>query len=134
MASIVERAVARQAQGYQLSVFGADLGSSSWILRIQAGCGHDGASEFFGRNGESFGWRLPSGIFFGGGRDEAIAPANYGLQILRFGGVVTQGASDLAYGGIDSLLDIDEHILAPQFAGDLLARDQLPPPFDQEHE
>src|SRR5208282_4793376 len=83
------------------------------ILWIQAGCGHDGAPQFFGGNGESFGWHLAIGILHGVGRDEAVASSDYGLQVLRLVGVVGQGAADLADGGIDSLLNVDKHIFAP---------------------
>jgi hypothetical protein len=60
--------------------------------------------------------------FFGIGRDEAIAPADYGLQILGFVGVVGQGAADFADGGIDSLLDVDEHVFAPQLQLEISSR------------
>ena len=80
------------------------------------------------------GWRLAAGIFLGGGRDETIASSDYGLQVLRLVGIVRQGAADLADGGIDSLFDVDEHIFAPQLAGDLLAGDQLAPLLYHEHE
>ena len=36
--------------------------------------------------------------------------------------------------GIDSLLDVDEDVLAPQFAGDLLSRHQLAMVFDEVHQ
>src|SRR4029077_14954331 len=40
---------------------------------------------------------------------------------------------DLANGCIDSLFDVNEYVLAPQFTGDLLTRDQLSSLVDQEH-
>src|SRR5580658_7459269 len=129
--------VARRAAGLTFrlrSVFGAGLRGSSGIFWIQPGRGHDGASQFFGGDDKSFGWHLATGIFFGGGRNEAIAPANYGLKVLRLASIVRQGTADLADGGINSLFDVDEHIFAPQLAGDLLARNQLAPLLDQKHE
>src|SRR5580704_4477431 len=116
------------------SVFAGSLRGSPGIFWIQPGRGHDGASQFFGGNDKSLGWCLATGILFGGGRDEAIAPADHGLQVLRLACIVPQDAADLADGGIDSLFDVDEYVFAPQLAGDLLARDQLPPLFDQKHE
>jgi hypothetical protein len=121
-------------EGFRLSVVSSELWSSSGIFWIQSGCGHYGASQFFGGNSESFGWRLATGFFFGVGRDEAVAPSDYGLQVVRFVGVVRQSAADFTNGGIDSLFDVDEYIFAPQLGRDLLTRDQLPPLFDQEHE
>src|SRR5258708_10415236 len=115
-------------------MFVVGVRSASGIFWIQPGRGHDGASQFFGGNGRSFGWRWATGIFCGGGRDEAIASSDYGLQVLWLVGVVRQGAADLADRGIDSLFDVDKHIFAPQLARDLLASDQLAPFFDHEHE
>src|SRR6202521_1898431 len=94
----------------QHSLFVSNLRSSPGIFWIQPGRGHDGASQLFGGNDKRFGWRLATGIFLGGGRDEAIAPSDYGLQVLRLVGIVRQGAADLADGGIYSLLPLDGHL------------------------
>ena len=53
-------------------------------------------------------------LFFGIGRNEAIAPADHRLKILRFVCVVVQGTANLADRRIDSLLNVNEDILAPQ--------------------
>src|SRR5579863_4388559 len=111
---------------------GGRLRGASGIFRVQAGGGHDGETEVLRGNDKSFGWRC-SGRFFGGGRDEAIAPADHSLEVLRLVGIVGQGAANLADGGIDSLFDVDEDVFAPERAGDLLTRDQLPLLFNQEH-
>src|SRR5579872_7084208 len=116
------------------SVFRRSFRGSPWIFRIQAGGGHDGASEFFRRENEWSGRCWGAGILFGMGCDETIAPPYDSLQVLRLAGIVRQGAANFADSGIDPLFDIDEHILAPQCAGDLLARDQLPALFDQKHQ
>src|ERR1019366_310594 len=110
------------------------LGSSLRVLGVESGGGHDGASQIFGGNGVSSACRRAAGFFYGGGRDEAIAPSNYGLQILRLAGVVGQGTANLADSCIDPLFNIDEHIFAPQRGRDFFACDQLPPLFDEEHE
>src|SRR5258708_19249448 len=106
-------------------MFVVGVRSSSGIFWIQPGRGHDGASQFFGGNGRSFGWRWATGIFFGGGRDEAIASSDYGLQVLWLVGVVRQGAADLSDRGIYSLFDFAKNIFAPQPALDLPPRAQF---------
>ena len=53
---------------------------------------------------------------------------------MRFVGVVRQSAADLTDSGIDSLFDVNEYVFAPEFSGDLLARNQLAALFNQEHE
>src|SRR5258708_31092492 len=111
-------------------MFVVGVRSSSGIFWIQPGRGHDGASQFFGGNGRSFGWRWATGIFFGGGRDEAIASSDYGLQVLWLVGVVRQGAADLSGRRLDSLFGVDKHILAPQLPRDLRPIAQFAPFFD----
>ena len=56
-------------------------------------------------------------ILFKCGRNETVAAPNHRLEILGLVYVILEGSADFADRGIDSLLDIDEHILAPQFAG-----------------
>src|SRR5579859_959962 len=58
-------------------------------------------------------------------RHEPVSASHDGLQILRLRRIVLQGPADLSDRGIDALLDVDEDILAPQFAGDLLPRHKL---------
>src|SRR5580698_10038456 len=110
------------------------LSSASGIFWIQAGGSHNGATELFRGNSKCFAHCRIAGIFLGSGRDEAIAPSDHSLQVLRLVNIVCQGSANLADGGINSLFDVDEDVFAPQFVGDLLAGDQLPPLFDQEHE
>ena len=56
---------------------------------------------------------------------EPVSPADYSLQITRLRGVILQGAANLADCGVDSLLDVDKNIFAPEFVGDLVTREQL---------
>jgi len=81
------------------------LRGASGIFWIQAGGGHKGSTKVFWGNNECFGWCWITGFYLVGGRDEAIAPADHSLQVLRFVGIIRQSAANLADGGIDSLFD-----------------------------
>src|SRR5579862_3985771 len=77
------------------SVFRRSLRGSARIFRIQAGCCHDGASQFFGgKDGPARGRGAAGVLFFGMGSDETIAPAYNRLQVLRFAGIIRQSAAN----------------------------------------
>ena len=111
------------------------LRSPLGIFGVESGGGHDGTAQVFRRNDECLRRRYGGLYVFGSRRcDETIAPAYHGLQVLWFIGIVRESAADLADRGINSLLYVDEDILAPQVGGDLVTGDELAAIFDQEHE
>src|SRR6202012_5340788 len=70
------------------------------------------------------GWQQ-GGVGVGGGdSDEAIALAGDGLEEARVFGIVAQGLADLADGGVDAVLGVDEDLGVPEALGDLGAGDE----------
>lgn len=63
--------------------------------------------------------------------DEAITAAGKCLNVTRSLGIVTQRIPDLLDGEIQSLLEINEGVVAPNLALDLFPRDELALPAGQ---
>src|ERR1700689_4614401 len=107
------------------------------IVRIEASGRHDGAAQFFWRDYEVGGLGLRRGtcpVIFGGRRHKTIAASDNRLQIVRLARVVAEGAANFADRRVDALVDVDENILAPERAGNLLAGYELPFIFDEKHQ
>ena len=68
------------------------------------------------------------------GRDEAIALAGNRLHEDRSLRRIAQRLPDLADGGVDAGLDVDEDVLGPEPGDDVAPRDELAPPLDQQDE
>ena len=67
-------------------------------------------------------------------RDEAIASSGYSLYEAWLFGIVPEGLTYLAYRGVDSVLGIEEDVIAPEPGDDFFARHQVPIPLYQEDE
>ena len=69
------------------------------------------------------------------GRDEAIPLARYRLDELRRVRGIAQRLPKLADRGVDTVLDVDEHVLAPERVHDFTPRDELvSPPNEQDQQ
>jgi hypothetical protein len=67
-------------------------------------------------------------------RDEAIAAAGQGLNKPRTAGCIFQRFADAVDSGVDAMFVVDEGAVGPEFARDLLARQQLAGPVYQHQE
>jgi hypothetical protein len=61
----------------------------------------------------------------GYGSDETVAFPGNGLHEARLFGIVAERLPDFADSGVDTVLGVEEDILAPDFFDDLVAADQL---------
>jgi len=82
------RLAASPQAAIRFSLLVARLRSSPGIFWIQPSCGHGWRVPALRRKRKVFGWRLTVDIFLGGGRDEAVAPSNHSLKVLRLVGIV----------------------------------------------
>src|SRR4029077_8825113 len=57
--------------------------------------------------------------------DKSVTFAHHGFEKTRVSGIVTQSGADFSHNVVDVGLGIDKQIRTPQFADDLLARNQL---------
>jgi hypothetical protein len=67
-----------------------------------------------------------SGTYVSYGRDEPVSPPRNRLHESRLLRIVLQHLPNLADGGIDAVIGIEENILAPDLLDDPVAGDQLP--------
>src|SRR5438445_700925 len=65
------------------------------------------------------------------GSYEAVAAAGYGLHKTGVGGVVAEGFAQLVYGGVETVVEIDEGVVRPQFAVQVFARDHFAGTLEQ---
>ena len=68
------------------------------------------------------------------GCDEAVAHAGDGLDELGIFGVVAEKMAELADGGVDAVLGVDEDFAGPEALGDLGAGDELALPGGEQDE
>src|SRR5215467_5609681 len=66
--------------------------------------------------------------------DESVPFADNRLQEARFSGVVTQSRADFSHNVVDIRLGVYEEVRVPESRGDIVARNQLIPPTDQENQ
>lgn len=102
----------------------AAFGSMRWC-RCDAGvlCGLRQRCEVQGR-GFCGGWRFRLLRNNGDRRDQTVSLALDGLDILRMVRIVAQAMAELADGGIDAVLGVDEDLSRPEPPGDFRARHQ----------
>src|SRR5690348_11471344 len=113
----------------QLRGLALALSWTTWVVGIQTSRGHHGTSEFLGGKHDLF--RI---VITGDLRNEAVAFADYGPNETWLDIIIIQGDTNLADRGVNSLFDIDEEILTPQFRGNLLAGQNVGLIIDQQHE
>jgi hypothetical protein len=59
-----------------------------------------------------------------------VTPAGDGLHKARSLGVIFQHLSNLADGGVDAVVGVEENIFSPDSIDDLVAGDELPFPLN----
>ena len=95
-------------------LFDSDFWNPSWVFWIQTAAVMMARPTALRRKPHILPRRrFVADIFFSHRRYEAIAPSDHGLQVLRPQPHRPIWRAGFSYGGVDSLLDIDEHILAP---------------------
>src|SRR3974390_2102503 len=97
------------------------------LLWMQSRSRHDGPTQFLGRERNL----LRAVLAFG---DKTIPPPHDCLQESRLRRVILQRDADLANRSVDSLLHVDEDILAPERVCNLLTRHQLALVVDKIHQ
>ena len=65
-------------------------------------------------------------------RDETIAAARQSLDESGIVGIVSQGESNLGYGCIERVVEVDKRVFGPDFLAQLFPRDQLALVFQQD--
>jgi len=60
------------------------------------------------------------------GTDESVTAAGHGFDIPRRIGGVAQGASELVHRGVNTMLEIDKRLVAPDLLPQLLTSDEFP--------
>jgi hypothetical protein len=72
----------------------------------------------------------------GGGKwvDETVALAREGFDVGGTFGVVGEGGADLADAEVDAAVEIDEVVVTPKRALDLVAADRFTGAFDQQEQ
>jgi hypothetical protein len=53
---------------------------------------------------------------------KAVSPSDHGFYETRLLRIISQHHADLADGDVDAVIDLNEHVLAPEALRDLIAR------------